>query len=77
MSNAQHYGATATRTLCGRAYGPRVRTVPLWPDFLHLYRTDRSECCERCLTAARKWQRFSRDLAMVNEEQRRERERSG
>ena len=72
-----HYAATGTRTLCGRTLGPRLKSAPLWADFLLVYRETPDECCTSCLRACKGWQRFSRDLAMVNADRRRAAERSG
>jgi hypothetical protein len=72
-----HYAATGTRTLCGRTLGPRLKSAPLWADFLLEYRERPGECCAACLRACKGWQRFSRDLAMVREEQRKAAGRTG
>lgn len=67
---ATHYVATGTRTLCGRVLSPRMSTAPLWPAFLYVYKENRAECCEKCVKACKGWQRFSRDLAIVDRERR-------
>lgn len=72
-----HYGATGTRTLCGRTLSARLSFAPLWVDFLQAYRTNPDWCCAACLKACKGWQRFSRDLAMVREERRKDAGRTG
>lgn len=74
---ALHFGATGTRTLCGRPYTDRQQLAMLWVDFLQAYRTDPSGCCAACLRACKGWQRFSRDLAAANAERRRQQAREG
>lgn len=65
-----HYGATGTRTLCGRALSQRMELAPLWPEFLAAFEDNPDRCCGTCLRHARKWQRFSKDLAAANERRR-------
>ena len=61
-----HYAATGARTLCGSLYSERMELAHLWPEFIQLYKSSPERCCERCLQAAKKWQRFSQDIAAVN-----------
>lgn len=77
MAAALHYGASGTRTLCGRPYTDRLRTAPLWVDFLQAYRLDPNQCCARCVANCKGWQRFARDLAIVRAERKAQQAREG
>lgn len=68
---ALHYAATSTRALCGQPMGDRVAFAPLWSDFLAQVKADESVCCRACLNQCKRWQRFSRDLAIVRQDRKR------